>query len=78
MPVVDDTGKLGPCSLLRTPRFNLRLLAKDIHLSPYDMSGFYEYYADCQLVDYMLVYPNCEASDPSTQQRREKPLAGLL
>lgn len=66
MPVVDDTGKLGPCSLLRTSRFNLRLLAKEIHLNPYDMSDLYEYYADCQVVDCMLAYPNREASDPST------------
>jgi hypothetical protein len=29
VPVIDDTGKVGPCSLLRTSRFNLRLLAKE-------------------------------------------------
>jgi len=77
VPVIDDTGKLGPCSLLRTSRFNLRLLAKEIHLIPYDMSDLY-YYAGCQVVDSMLAYANREDSDPSTQQRREKPLAGLL
>lgn len=77
MPVIDDTGKLGPCSLLRTSRFNLRLLAKEIHLNPYDMSDLY-YYAGCQVVDSMLAYANREDSDPSTQQRREKPLTGLL
>jgi hypothetical protein len=76
--VIDDTGKLGPCSLLRTARFNLRLLAKEIHLSPYDhdMSDFYHVY--CPVIDYMLAYRNDEASDSSTQQRREKPLTSPL
>jgi len=41
------------------------------------MSDLY-YYAGCQVVDSMLAYANREDSDPSTQQRREKPLAGLL
>jgi hypothetical protein len=65
--VIDDTGKLGPCSLLRTSRFNLRLLAKEIHLSPYDHDMSDLYYVYCQIVDYMLAYRNDGASDSSTQ-----------